>query len=98
MEDTSRQNNAKVVDWSSLSPSRAHSIQKKPQRSIDFTTGENRKGLMMSKHGAAILVVDDEKEILRALQRSLSAHGYKVLTATNGEEAVEAVSRLHPDL
>jgi two-component system KDP operon response regulator KdpE len=52
----------------------------------------------MSKHGAAILVVDDEKEILRALQRSLSAHGYKVFTATSGEEAIEAVSRLHPDL
>jgi two-component system KDP operon response regulator KdpE len=53
---------------------------------------------MMSKHGAAILVVDDEKEILRALQRSLSAHGYKVLTAASGEEAIEAVSRFHPDL
>jgi len=53
---------------------------------------------MMSKHGAAILVVDDEKEILRALQRSLSAHGYKVFTATSGEEAVEAVSKFHPDL
>jgi len=52
----------------------------------------------MSKHGAAILVVDDEKEILRALQRSLNAHGYKVFTATSGEEAVEAVSRFHPDL
>jgi two-component system KDP operon response regulator KdpE len=52
----------------------------------------------MNKHGATILVVDDEKEILRALQRSLSAHGYKVLTATNGEEAIEAVNRLHPDL
>ena len=52
----------------------------------------------MSKLGASILVVDDEREILRALQRSLTAHGYKVFTARNGEEAIEAVARNRPDL
>ncbi|MBV9019771.1 MAG: response regulator transcription factor [Chloroflexi bacterium] len=52
----------------------------------------------MTKPGAAILVVDDEPEIVRALQRSLTAHGYKVFTATSGEEAIEAVSRTHADL
>jgi two-component system KDP operon response regulator KdpE len=52
----------------------------------------------MSKHGASILVVDDEKEIVRALQRSLAAHGYAVLTAMNGEEAVQEVVKSHPDL
>jgi two-component system, OmpR family, KDP operon response regulator KdpE len=52
----------------------------------------------MSKLGAAILVVDDEREILRALQRSLTAHGYKVFTARSGEEAIEAVARNRPDL
>jgi two-component system KDP operon response regulator KdpE len=52
----------------------------------------------MSKRGASILVVDDEKEIVRALQRSLTAHGYTVLTAMNGEEAVQEVARSHPDL
>jgi two-component system, OmpR family, KDP operon response regulator KdpE len=52
----------------------------------------------MSKLGAAILVVDDEREILRALQRSLTAHGYKVFTAKSGEEAIEAVARNRPDL
>jgi two-component system KDP operon response regulator KdpE len=52
----------------------------------------------MSKHGASILVVDDEKEIVRALQRSLMAHGYAVSTAMNGEEAVQEVSKSHPDL
>ncbi len=30
----------------------------------------------MSKTGARILVVDDEIEIMRALQRSLTAHGF----------------------
>jgi two-component system, OmpR family, KDP operon response regulator KdpE len=52
----------------------------------------------MSKQGASILVVDDEREILRALQRSLTAHGYKVFTAGSGEEAIEAVARHRPDL
>jgi two-component system KDP operon response regulator KdpE len=52
----------------------------------------------MSKHGATILVVDDEREIVRALQRSLTAHGYIVFTAKSGEEAVEVIAKQRPDL
>lgn len=52
----------------------------------------------MSKSGAYVLVVDDEIEIVRALQRSLTAHGYKVFTAGSGEEAVEAAALRRPDL
>jgi two-component system, OmpR family, KDP operon response regulator KdpE len=52
----------------------------------------------MSKNGASILVVDDEREIVRALRRSLSAHGYMVLTASSGEEAIELVAQQRPDL
>jgi two-component system, OmpR family, KDP operon response regulator KdpE len=53
----------------------------------------------MSKCGAHILVVDDEIEIVRLISRSLTAHGYKVFTATNGEEAVKkATARHRPDL
>ncbi|QBD77855.1 response regulator transcription factor [Ktedonosporobacter rubrisoli] len=52
----------------------------------------------MSKGGARILVVDDEIEIMRALQRSLSAHSYEVYTAESGEEALEAISHYRPDL
>ncbi len=52
----------------------------------------------MSKNGASILVVDDEREIVRALHRALKAHGYSVHTAGSGEEAVEAISALRPDL
>ena len=52
----------------------------------------------MSKNGASILVVDDEREIVRALRRNLSAHGYTVLTARSGEDAIEAVRRHRPDL
>ena len=52
----------------------------------------------MNKSGAHILVVDDEIEIVRALRRSLTAHGYKVFTARSGEEAFELTSRYRPDL
>jgi two-component system, OmpR family, KDP operon response regulator KdpE len=52
----------------------------------------------MSKGGARILVVDDEVEIVRALQRSLSAHGFEVFAAYSGEEALEAVAHHRPDL
>ncbi|GLV56173.1 DNA-binding response regulator [Dictyobacter sp. S3.2.2.5] len=52
----------------------------------------------MSKSGARILVVDDEIEILRALQRSLVAHGYDVFTAESGEAALEEVGQHRPDL
>jgi two-component system, OmpR family, KDP operon response regulator KdpE len=52
----------------------------------------------MSKSGARILVVDDEVEIMRALQRSLTAHGFEVFTAASGEEALEAIGHHRPDL
>lgn len=52
----------------------------------------------MSKSGARILVVDDEIEILRALQRNLSAHGYEVFTARSGEQALEEIFMHRPDL
>ena len=52
----------------------------------------------MSKSGARILVVDDEIEIMRALQRSLSAHGFEVFAAGSGEEALEAIAHHRPDL
>ena len=52
----------------------------------------------MSSNRATILVVDDEREVVRALQRSLEAHGYQVLTASSGEEAVELVAERHLDL
>src|SRR5215468_2531279 len=52
----------------------------------------------MSKSGARILVVDDEVEIMRALQRSLAAHGYEVFTASDGEKALQSIAHHRPDL
>lgn len=40
-----------------------------------------------------VLVCDDEADIVSALRIYLEAEGYRVLTASNGKEAVEIVSR-----
>ncbi len=45
-----------------------------------------------------ILVVDDEPQIARVLRRSLSARGYEVQVAGDGEEAVATFSVWTPDL
>jgi two-component system KDP operon response regulator KdpE len=45
-----------------------------------------------------VLVVDDEEQILRALRRALSARGYDVVTAADGEDALVEVERSTPDL
>lgn len=45
-----------------------------------------------------VLVVDDEPQIRRALRTSLEAHGYGVVTAGNGEEAVVVAAESAPDL
>lgn len=46
----------------------------------------------------AILVVDDDKRVVDLLQISLSQNGYRITTASTGEEALESVRRDTPDL
>ena len=45
-----------------------------------------------------ILVVDDTAANVHILQLRLAAHGYEVLTATDGEAALAAARDAHPDL
>ena len=45
-----------------------------------------------------ILVVDDEIYIVHILDFSLGMEGYEVLTALDGEQAVEKARAEHPDL
>jgi two-component system KDP operon response regulator KdpE len=50
---------------------------------------------MSGRHAAdaaAVLVVDDEPQIRRALRTSLEAHGFRVATVGTGEEAVVAAA------
>jgi len=45
-----------------------------------------------------ILVVDDEPLYQHLLKVNLEKEGYEVITAGNGEEALEIISNTHPDL
>lgn len=48
--------------------------------------------------GKKILVVDDEKKILEVVRAYLEREGYTVFTAADGQSALEAADRGHPDL
>ncbi|HZU86655.1 MAG TPA: response regulator, partial [Anaerolineaceae bacterium] len=52
----------------------------------------------MSETGPIILVIDDERPVRRFLRASLTGHGYFVHEAENGQEGIQAVAALHPDL
>ena len=45
-----------------------------------------------------ILVADDEASIRRILEARLSMIGYDIVTATDGEEAIQAFNKYNPDL
>jgi len=45
-----------------------------------------------------VLVVDDEVNITQILEFSIGSEGFEVITAQNGEEAIEKARREQPDL
>src|SRR5690349_15974114 len=45
-----------------------------------------------------ILVVDDEPQILRVMRVSLPARGYNIVTAADGEQALDEIHKQVPDL
>jgi DNA-binding response OmpR family regulator len=47
---------------------------------------------------ASILVVDDDPEIVTMLNTRLTKRGYKVVTAGDGNRAIELAKRERPDL
>ena len=48
--------------------------------------------------GAKVLVCDDDTSLLRALSISLTAKGYEVMVARNGEEGLDRTASRHPDV
>lgn len=52
---------------------------------------------MANQSNMHVLVVDDEPDIQRGLQRILRMRGFDVETASDGEEAVRKVGELSPD-
>ncbi|MGB8983018.1 MAG: response regulator [Anaerolineales bacterium] len=52
----------------------------------------------MNEAGQRVLVVDDENSIRRYLRAALSAQGFVIYEAANGQEAINAVVSHHPDI
>jgi two-component system KDP operon response regulator KdpE len=52
----------------------------------------------MTPNGVRVVVVDDEPAIRRFLRAALSAHGYAIFEAGDGQSALSAVAAERPDL
>jgi two-component system KDP operon response regulator KdpE len=48
--------------------------------------------------GARILVVDDERPIRRFLRAALTAHGFEVIEAATGQDALDIAANQNPDV
>jgi two-component system alkaline phosphatase synthesis response regulator PhoP len=71
-------------------------LEKQPERPIQGITVEPEEVIRMSK--GRILVVDDEIYIVHILDFSLGMEGYEVITALDGEQALEKLRTEKPDL
>lgn len=67
-------------------------------RSVEKTIKAAATPTGESEGPARILVVDDEPAIRELLQEFLTREGYRVSTAADGEEALEAVKQTEPHL
>jgi DNA-binding response OmpR family regulator len=45
-----------------------------------------------------ILIVEDEKDIIKMLEYNLKKEGFKTLSASDGEDALDSAHKDHPDL
>ncbi len=52
----------------------------------------------MEHKGRKVLIADDEPDILEILKYNLASQGYEVVTAKDGDEALEKAKRTLPDL
>ena len=57
-----------------------------------------RKIYFMENKPWKVLIADDEPDILEILKYNLSNEGYEVITAKDGDEAIEKARRTQPDL
>ena len=52
----------------------------------------------MDAQARLILLAEDDRFLRKAADTALRRHGFSVVTATNGEEALEALRTMKPDL
>ncbi len=52
----------------------------------------------MARESGTLLIVDDEENVRNLLKRALEGAGYEVVTATNGQEALDKASQLNIEM
>jgi signal transduction histidine kinase len=67
-------------------------------RSTDHTALVIELQVSEETHRATILIVDDTPINLRVIVESLEGHGYQIVVATRGEEALKRANYVKPDL
>jgi two-component system KDP operon response regulator KdpE len=50
------------------------------------------------KKKSIVLIVDDERKVLRFMEIDLRFRGFEVITATSGEEAMKLIKSAKPDI
>jgi len=89
-----------VVWYESGSPWNASSIAAGPNLARfppqAFVKARQLERIMIGKK--KILVVDDDRVVVKALSLKLNSKGYEVLTARDGSEAISSVRQQKPDL
>jgi len=66
-------------------------LETAPSRSPDNPASESSS--LPRGSGEVVLVVDDEEAIRSVTQRILEAYGYRVITAADGQEAIDIIER-----
>jgi two-component system KDP operon response regulator KdpE len=68
------------------------------QRPRGGSLGSAADGSTRAHGGAKVLVVDDDRSILRTMDVNLRARGYDVVLSTEGRLALALAARRHPDI
>ena len=63
-----------------------------------ISNNTNHPGENVSPESPAILLVDDNEINLKVLYQTLDGHGYKLLVARSGEDALRIARKAKPDL
>jgi len=68
-----------------------------PVHRVEAEAGKTARGGKRKDHelwgSGTVLLVEDEPMVRTVAERALTRHGYKVITADNGEEALEVIAR-----